>query len=1550
MSRIRYRSISGSLLVTGSVSGNTLTFEKGDGTSFELRVDTGSGGGVATDITDLNNFTGSANTRFDNLEAATGSYLISDDTGSLVYSGSFDGVSTLTLYLPDGNLDLDLSALVGGSTDISALNLFTGSAESRLDSIEGLTGSLATTGSNTFTGSQFFSGSLIPEATDSENGIYDLGSVQNPWRDLYLTTSSLNFVKDGEIFSVLSGEKDAIRVGNVLITTASLAFVNNEGDVVSNIAVAQESGSEVVGGDILETGSLLVTGSVSGNVITLTKGDGTGFTLTVDTGSGGGESTDISALNTFTGSIQTEVDTLTAATSSYLVNADTGSFYVSSSVSLNTITFTQGDGTTESVTIDTGSNSTPTDISALNTFTGSAESRLDSIEGATGSFVTNDQTGSFLVGSDTGSLLATGSVSNNVITLEKADGTSFTLTVATGSGQPVPDGTVSSSAQIEAVIDDNYISASAAASGFGSGGGDSTDISALNTFTGSAESRLDSIEAATSSFLGSSDTGSLLVTASVASNTITLEKGDGTSFNLTVDTGSTAETASFVDTLSNFNGNRIVSNTNLPSGIYNVNFGASGSLSNFIEKVFFPNSAPSISASFFRIEEFVVSGSSIGTISATDAEGQTITFSTASSYTDDFFRIHSGSGEITLNTKSTASMNTTLTPDSVQTPASQSHAFTVEATDTFGGTSSAIIYIHVNPNTAPLWRSTSVNGNVINTFTQSLNENSVSGNNKARVFYTDSEGDTITIGTGSLSSTFTDAFSLTVESTYVQLNQVTASLDFETTPIYEFVLTASDEHYQDGDDTESIKYLPFQVAVGDNFGPSVNDQTLSTINENSSDGASVGSITATDTEGDTIIFSNFTLVRAYVNGVGTNVTSSMGGTGLDDPTADAFQSDINGNVTRRNSVFLNADVADRYEYRVTVTDAFNSTTDTGLITIPIGDDAASPIGVDGQNYYIIESAVQGDNLTTETDGYSSGNVTLSSAVSQRWEVNTVPAGFVRFTTGNTYATASSVTLEVDSNISGSSNTAGDTIAIQITASENNFHTTKQFRDHTLNVTANEAPDIIFTNTSANLNTNGARPSNTLTTITFNDASSDALNHDTFQFTDASGQLEASKSGDTYLVRATSNLSASSYIFSASIEDVHGFNTNTEGHSISINQAPIGTLTTNGTFYIIESALSSSNVVLDSNGRTGTQGDLGVSYIPNYNSPTVQSFTSSNAAIAVDSSGGLTLALNLSGSTTGSGDTITSDITFRDQYDNIGSGSITINVAENQAPEAVFTDQLSNFTASVATNTYLVGVTISDDESDTPFSMSLSGTDASSLKAVPQNADSSSYQIQAASTLSAADYSYTASIFDSFGKSRSYNEEFTIVPQKGLVYGYGINWAAGPNSEATFFGSAGDSGGDGVGIESGSLIAMLQSGSIGGTFSTSYGAAATVTLYHSASLTTLSDTNTSGVSSLGYFDFSSTSQHVLIVFPSASNQAGKRATMYDGVPPDSTPTADEYYLYAKDAAIPGTVAAGIYYFDVENTTEGSDTWGFIFTEGKNTNNSRYYLMPDSASAP
>ena len=116
-------------------------------------------------------------------------------------------------------------------------------------------------------------------------------------------------------------------------------------------------------------------------------------------------------------------------------------------------------------------------------------------------------------------------------------------------------------------------------------------------------------------------------------------------------------------------------------------------------------------------------------------------------------------------------------------------------------------------------------------FSGSTGFTNVAANNNVRVYFTDSESDTITIGSGSVPSGFT----FTKASTYVQLNQVTSSLDFEVTPKYEFFLTASDEHYGSGDDTEAITYLPFRISVVDNISPTVNDQELSSINENTTE-------------------------------------------------------------------------------------------------------------------------------------------------------------------------------------------------------------------------------------------------------------------------------------------------------------------------------------------------------------------------------------------------------------------------------------------------------------------------------------------------------------------------------------------------------------------------------------------------------------------------------------------------------------------------------------------------------------------------------------------
>ena len=985
-----------------------------------------------------------------------------------------------------------------------------------------------------------------------------------------------------------------------------------------------------------------------------------------------------------------------------------------------------------------------------------------------------------------------------------------------------------------------------------------------------------------------------------------------------------------------YNGDRIVSNTLLPE-LFNASFnpGTSGSIVEFLNAVFYPNSAPEITTGAnITTAEYTLSGSTLATLSATDPESQSLTWALENSYIADLVKL-STNGVLTLNTKASASFNTVDRGDGTL-----AHSIPVKVEDTFGDSDTRTFYLHVTPNEAPAFRETSVGGSIINSFTTARNENASTGE-ITKIYFTDVESDTVTIRSSSIAG---DHFSITKYSNYVSIAQVTSSLDFETTSSYTFSITASDEHYENGDDLDSVTTLPITINVTDNVIPTFNDQTLTGFSEDENDGDSSKQLAATDPEGDTKVFTTFTLAGLELDGTPVSIGTYTGAS-QSDPNEDPFQMNSSGVVTRKSSQYINSDLINTYIYSASVSDAFNTTSASAAITITIADDVAATV-TNNSPFYIIESALDGASITTNTSGIAGTVADFNANQSVTFTVEP----------SSTFSIASNGNLSVNEDISGSY-FSPNTLSGVVTAS--NSFGTETYSAFTVTVTDNSAPNINPQAETLNLNTNGAAANALLYTLTFSDPDGDDMDFDSFEFTGSDG-LGWYRSGDTIFVTASTDLDAGNYNFTASIYDEYGEDQQVNPVAFSIAQAPAGELTTNGTFYIIESATSGSLIRTNSNGRTGTQGDLGVSYSPNYNSAAVQSFTSSNAAIAVGQFGALSVALDISGSTTGSGDTITSVITFRDQYDNIGSGNITVNVAANQAPTATFTNHSSLYETLYALDgVTLVSMSISDTEEDTPFSASLGGSNASSFTLIPTNANSSSYGIAANGDLDAGTYNFDVTASDSFSKSTSYSRSITIAQSAdyGTLYVYSLSGNRVLGLGGNFNGTVGISTTN-TGTTPDTVTTTLasspfgefQSGSLGdATISVGAG-----TLNRRLAVTASADTSSIDaiLRAEGSFSTAGTQEQIYILAPSGSDMTGVPTSIAESF---GGSTADEYVLNVNtdNAGWTNTIeGANIYNLPMESSHLGYTNYIVIARTSTNTGASSFELRltPSSGSAP
>jgi hypothetical protein len=186
-----------------------------------------------------------------------------------------------------------------------------------------------------------------------------MGNLNN----LYISQSFQSLAHLGTNTSLVPGTMTVLQDG--IGQSLNISFDGTNISSSGNIYAANITAS------VIDTGSFATTSSLSNLSASLTVTDnflqsqinaldasGSAASVALLNAFTASQLTINSGYNTFTQSIQAEVDSLQAATSSYVTSAITASSLITASASGNTITFTKGNTSTFSVTVDTGSAAT----------------------------------------------------------------------------------------------------------------------------------------------------------------------------------------------------------------------------------------------------------------------------------------------------------------------------------------------------------------------------------------------------------------------------------------------------------------------------------------------------------------------------------------------------------------------------------------------------------------------------------------------------------------------------------------------------------------------------------------------------------------------------------------------------------------------------------------------------------------------------------------------------------------------------------------------------------------------------------------------------------------------------------------------------------------------------------------------------------------------------------------------------------------------------------------------------------------------------------------
>ena len=261
---------SGSFLITGSASGNVLTFTKGNGTQFNLSVDTGSNsnrnGLITTGSAGLTQqITGSLNVE-GTISATSASFTYVTtvfETASVIYSSgsnqfgdASNDTQTLwgTVVLPSGPLVItgSVTASAGFNGNLQGTASFASNALS------------ASQAQNAVSASQSQNSVSASQAQNANTASYVLNAVSSSYSDFAVSSSQAqNAVSASQAQNAVTASyaNDINRTG--LITTGSAAAAQS---ITGSVILSGSAGIELdVKGDQTNTGSVNISGSLNVN-------------------------------------------------------------------------------------------------------------------------------------------------------------------------------------------------------------------------------------------------------------------------------------------------------------------------------------------------------------------------------------------------------------------------------------------------------------------------------------------------------------------------------------------------------------------------------------------------------------------------------------------------------------------------------------------------------------------------------------------------------------------------------------------------------------------------------------------------------------------------------------------------------------------------------------------------------------------------------------------------------------------------------------------------------------------------------------------------------------------------------------------------------------------------------------------------------------------------------------------------------------------------------------------------------------------------------------